>query len=311
MKILVIGDLHGRKPKIHFKKSEFDAIVLVGDVCDDSKIGPLQKKFFKRLKQVENPLNLSFEEFIEDEIGIKKYEKYEKDSLKKGNEILKYLDSFEKPIFMVAGNWDQSYGPSKIKDIDKSDYHYMKAFYDWWLGDKINAKLTKRTKNVKNCMFKNHLFNRINFIGYGLISGTEDIRKKKKKLNITKKQFEKLKKAHDKILRKLSYEFNNRNQKYPTIFITHNIPYKTKLDKIKNKDSPKNNIHAGSTIARKICKIYKPLLCIGGHIHEGKGQDKRGKTTLINPGYGKDAQVLIEIDENKRKIKNIEFYEKK
>ncbi len=82
-KLLIIGDLHGRKPKIHFKKSEFDGIILVGDVCDDSKIGPLQKKFFKKLKQIENPLELSFEEFIEKEIGKKQYEKYEKDSLKK------------------------------------------------------------------------------------------------------------------------------------------------------------------------------------------------------------------------------------
>ncbi len=210
---------------------------------------------------------------------------------------------------MVAGNWDQSYGPSKIKDIDKSDYHYMKAFYDWWLGENINAKITKGTKNVKNCMFKNHLFKGMNFIGYGLVSGTENIRKKKKKLNLTKKQFEKLKKAHDKIFRKLSSVFTYRNQKYPTLFITHNIPYKTKLDKIKNKDSPKHNTHGGSSIARKICKIYKPLLCVGGHIHEGQGQDKIGKTTVINPGFGKDAQVLIEIDEKKRKIKNIDFYE--
>jgi len=79
-KLLIIGDLHGRKPKIHFKKSDFDAIVFIGDVCDDRKIGPLFKKYFKKLKQAESPLDLSFEEFIEKEIGLKKYEKYEKDS---------------------------------------------------------------------------------------------------------------------------------------------------------------------------------------------------------------------------------------
>src|SRR6056297_3445551 len=293
-KLLIVGDLHGRKPKIHFKN--FDAIVFVGDVCDDRKIGPLFKKYFKKLKQAESPLDFSFEEFIEEEIGMKKFEQYEKESLKRGNEIMRYLDSFGKPIFMVAGNWDQSYGPSKIKDMDKSDFHYLKAFYDWWLGDKINAKITKGIKNVKNCMFKNHLFNGINFIGYGLVSGTENIRKKKKKINVTKKQFEKLKNAHDKIFKKLSSVFIHR---------------KKKLDKINQKGSHVHGKHLGSTIARKICKIYKPLLCIGGHIHEGKGKDKIGKTKVINPGFGKDAQVLIEIDEKKRKIKNIEFYGKR
>jgi len=308
-KLLIIGDLHGRKPKIHFKKNEFDAIVFVGDVCDDRKIGPLFKKFFKKLKQAENPLELSFGEFIEEEVGNKKFEQYEKDSLKKGNEILKYLDSFGKPIFMVAGNWDQSYGPSKIKDIDKDDYSYMKAFYDWWLGDKINAKLTKGTKNVRNCMYKNHLFNGINFIGYGLSSGSEK-RKKGRKLDVSKSQFEKLKKAYNKILRKLSSVFIHRNQEYPTIFITHNIPYNTKLDKIDQKGSHVHKKHMGSTIARKICKIYKPLLCVGGHIHEGRGRDKIGKTKVINPGFGQDAQVLVDIDGKKRKIKEIKFYGK-
>ena len=45
MKILVIGDLHGRKPKIHFK--DFDCVIQVGDVCDDSKFRPYIKKWFK------------------------------------------------------------------------------------------------------------------------------------------------------------------------------------------------------------------------------------------------------------------------
>ncbi len=305
MKILIIGDLHGRKPKIHLK--DFDAIVFVGDVCDDRKIGPLYKKFFRKLKNVDNPLDYSWEGFIEEEIGMKKFEQYEKESLEKGNEILKYLDSFGKPIFMVAGNWDQSYGPSKIKDIDKSDYHYLKAFYDWWLGDKINPELLKGTKNVKNCMYKNHLFNGINFIGYGLVSGKED-KKKGRKLRVNKIQSEKLKKAHDKIVNKLSEAFKKRNKKFPTIFISHNIPYDTKLDKIKNKNSHMNKMHAGSIIARRMCLKFKPLLCIGGHIHEGKGKDKIRETRVINPGFGQDAQVLIEIDKKKRKIKNIEFY---
>ena len=35
MKILVLGDLHGEKPKLRIK--DFDAIVCFGDVCSDKE----------------------------------------------------------------------------------------------------------------------------------------------------------------------------------------------------------------------------------------------------------------------------------
>lgn len=305
MKILVIGDLHGVKPKIHFK--DFDCIIQVGDVCDDSKIAPLYKKYFEILK--ENPIFIfGADEFFINEVGIKKFERYEKDSLKKGHEVLKYLDSFGKPIFMVGGNWDQSYGPSKIKDLNESDYNYLKAFYDWYLGDKLNPKLTKNLKNIKDCMYRNHVFNQVNFIGYGLSSGPELLRKKEKKLDISKKQFKKLKKSVNKIFNKLLSAYQKRNKEFPTIFISHNIPYKTKLDLVKDKKSYAYGKHLGSSIAREFCRKYQPLICIGGHIHEGKGKDRIGKTIVINPGFGKNAQVLIEIDEKKGKVKKVRFF---
>lgn len=305
MKILIIGDLHGQKPKIHFK--DFDCIVQVGDICDDSKIAPIYKKYFKLLKTKPN-FNIDLESFLIKEIGKQKLKQYEKESLKKGREILKYLNSFEKPLFIVAGNWDQSYGKTKIKNIKKNEYNNRKAIYDFYLGDKINPKLTKNLKNIKNCMYKNYEFSKINFIGYGLSSAPEEFKHRDKKLNITKKQSEILKKSYNKLLKKIFLAHEKRNKKSPTIFITHNIPYNTKLDIIKDKDSKLYKKHFGSTIARKFCEKYQPLLCIGGHIHEGKGKDKIGKTTIINPSCGKDAQVLIEIKSDK--IKKISFYKK-
>jgi Icc-related predicted phosphoesterase len=309
MKILLIGDLHGRKPILRFK--DFDCIVQVGDVGDDSKLGPLYKKYFKLLKKDENS-KLSWEQFVKKEIGVKKYDQYERESLKKGNEIMKYIDSFGKPIFMVAGNWDQSYGPTKIKDIEKSNYHYRKAFFDWYLGDKINPGLLKGTKNVHDCMHRNHEFKGINFVGYGNSSGRELMRARSKKLKVTKKQYEILKKAQKKVIDKLFNAYRSRkNKKLPTIFISHNIPYKTKLDKGKDKKSYAYGLHLGSSIARKFCEKYQPLLCVGGHVHEGVGKDKIGETIVINSGFGKNAQVLIDIDEKKGKIRKIQFYKKK
>jgi Icc-related predicted phosphoesterase len=304
MKILVIGDLHGRKPRIHFKN--FDCIVQIGDVCDDSNVAPLYKKYFNILKK--NPeFNLGVDEFFIREIGKKKLFQYERESLQKGNEILKYLDKFGKPIFMVAGNWDQSYGPSKIKNLEKSDYNYRKAFYEWYFGNKINPKLIKGVKNIKDCMYKNFEFFRLNFIGYGLSSGAERS-KRRKNLNISKEEFVKLKNSSNKIFQNLSQSYKMRNKKLPTIFISHNIPYKTKLDVVKNKKSYANKKHLGSWIARKFCEKYQPLICVGGHMHEHFGKDKIRKTIVINAGFGRDANVLIDLDEKNRKIRKITFY---
>lgn len=304
MRILVIGDLHGRKPIIKIK--DFDCMVVVGDVCDDSKIGPLYKKYFKLFK--ENP-NLEFgaDSFFISEIGKRKFKQYERESLEEGYKILKYLDSFGKPIFMIAGNWDQSYGPTKIKNLEESDYTYRKAFYDFYLGDKINPKLIKGLKNIKNCMYKNNELKGINFFGYGLSSAPEKTGSRKKKLKLTKKQITILKKSYNKLFDKLVRAFNKIEKRFPLIFITHDIPYNTKLDVGKDKKSHVYGKHLGSTIARKFCEKYQPLICVGGHIHEGKGKDKIGKTIVLNPGFGQNAQILIDIDEDKNRVRKIKF----
>ncbi|MFA5061375.1 MAG: metallophosphoesterase [Candidatus Pacearchaeota archaeon] len=317
MKLLVIGDLHGRKPII--KNKDFDALILAGDICDDRKIAPFYKKFFKLIKNKD--FDEDFDEWLIREIGKKRLKEYEKESVNIGRKTLKYIDSFGKPIFMVAGNWDQSYGKSRIKSPEDY-YSHMRCAYDLWLGDKINPSLTKGIKNLNNCMFKciefkgiknlNNCmfkcieFKGINFIGYGLSSAPEKPNKKFLK-KIKDKEAKSLKKSYKKILDKLNTAYKERkNKKLPTLFITHNIPYNTKLDTCKDKESYAYKKHLGSTIARTFCEKFRPLICTGGHVHEGKGKDKIGKTTIINPGYGKQAQILIEINE-KKKIKKIEF----
>lgn len=303
MKFLIIGDLHGKKPKIHFK--DFDAIIMTGDVCSDKEIAPYYKQYFKELKTNKNIPD--FDTYLIQKIGKGKIKQIEKNSLKEGRKILQELNKLGKPIFMVAGNWDQSYGYSKIKDLDKSDYHHMKAFLDWWAGNKINPKLTQGLSNIKDCMLGVHKFNNVNFLGYGLSSGPEKIKRKKRMKEMKVIDQEKLKRAYNKIIDKLKKAYNKRNKKFPTIFITHNIPYNTKLDIVKDKKSYAYKKHLGSTIARDFCTKYQPLLCIGGHIHDNFGKDKIKRTIVINPST---KQVLIDIDEKKGKIKKIEFYKR-
>jgi predicted phosphodiesterase len=237
----------------------------------------------------------------------------ERRSLKKGAEIMRYLDSFGKPIFMVGGNWDLSYGKSRIGDMDKSYYNYLKWFYDSWAGDEINPKLIKGLKNVRNCMLHNVEFGGINFVGYGLSSAPESLNIRKGRLKkrvkgekLSKVEVGRLKRAHDRITDKLVAAYKSRNSKLATFFISHNVPNGTKLDIVKDKKSYAYGKHLGSTIARKFCMRFKPVICVGGHIHDHRGRDKIGKTIVVNPGYGKKTQVLVDFDVEKKKVKKVQ-----
>ncbi len=301
MKILVIGDLHGRMPRIHFKK--FDCIIQIGDVCDDREFRPYYKKWFKKLK--EKDYNESIDSLLLRELGEKTLKKLEEDSIRKGRKILKYLSSFGKPLFFIPGNWDFSYGKITVKDPDKNIYNYLKYFYQAYRAKNSNPKLVRGIKNLYDCQYKLYNFLEINLVGYGLISGRDNVSRVRKK--VTKKQYSILKKMHEKIEFTLNNLFKRRNKKLPTIFLSHNVPYGI-LDKIKDKKNVNYGLHFGSQLAKKMCFKFKPILCIAGHMHENPGKKKLGSTTVINTGYGRDAQILIDLDEKKMKIRKINFW---
>jgi Icc-related predicted phosphoesterase len=304
MKVLVIGDLHGQKPVIKF--NDFDCIVQIGDVCDDKGFRPYLNKIFKLMNQGKEVPGI--DEFMISQIGKRNFIKLINDSVSKGHDILQYLNSFGKSVFFVPGNWDESYGKTKIKDMNKTAYNYMKTFNDFYLYGKANKKLMKGLNNVHDCHFKGYSFNGINFIGYGLSSGPELLENRSKSIELTNSEIKIMKREINKLYLKLKIAYNKLNKKYPLFFISHNVPFKTKLDVVKNKNSYAHKMHLGSSIARKFCLDYKPLICVGGHIHEGVGKDKLGKTLVLNPGYGKNAQVLINIDDKNGKIKRVSFY---
>ncbi|MCL5257041.1 MAG: metallophosphoesterase [Chloroflexi bacterium] len=82
------------------------------------------------------------------------------------------------------------------------------------------------------------------------------------------------------------------------IFNLHAPPYRSGLD-----DAPelKENLQmvaggatkpVGSTAVRAVIEKYQPMLGLHGHIHEGKGEQKIGKTMCINPGSAYGDWVL-------------------
>ncbi len=65
--------------------------------------------------------------------------------------------------------------------------------------------------------------------------------------------------------------------KKPWIFITHAPPKGTSLDKLEKK-------HVGSAEIAKVIDKNVPILNISAHIHENRGVDMIGKTTIFYPG---------------------------
>ena len=98
-----------------------------------------------------------------------------------------------------------------------------------------------------------------------------------------------------------------------SVFNIHVPPYGSCLDEapeltadMKPKDAGRSLIPVGSHAVRKIVDQYQPLLGLFGHVHEGKGAVRLGKTLCINPGsmyeQGRLLGTLINLDRDK--IKN-------
>jgi len=83
------------------------------------------------------------------------------------------------------------------------------------------------------------------------------------------------------------------------IFNLHAPPYRSGLDEAPEltKDlrptyAGRSLIPVGSKAVDKIINKYRPLLGLFGHIHEGKGTRKYGKTLCINPGSMYEQGIL-------------------
>jgi uncharacterized protein len=97
------------------------------------------------------------------------------------------------------------------------------------------------------------------------------------------------------------------------IFNIHVPPYKSSLDEAPELDKdlrPKMAGQAlkpvGSTALRKVIAETQPLLGLHGHIHEGRGATRIGKTLCINPGSMYEQGTLLGaiVKLGKNKIEN-------
>ena len=106
----------------------------------------------------------------------------------------------------------------------------------------------------------------------------------------------------DEDLLKVRYEAMTSKLKDPrnAVFNVHVPPYKSNLDEapeldenLRPKMAGQSMKPVGSTALRKAIESVQPLLGLHGHIHEGRGSSRIGKTLCINPGSMYEQGTLL------------------
>jgi Icc-related predicted phosphoesterase len=103
-----------------------------------------------------------------------------------------------------------------------------------------------------------------------------------------------------------------------TIFNFHAPPFGSNLDDAPALDDDLQPIlggramrPVGSRAVRESIAEHQPLVSLHGHIHEGKGTQRLGKTLAINPGSAYEEGVLqgsiVELDDKRGKVKNYQL----
>lgn len=218
------------------------------------------------------------------------------DDMNSGERVLKKLNTLSIPAVAALGNVDWP----EADDVADSDFLSARKSREKWKfeldRDNYFANLIKKYKNV-------HLINYSywKFKDYILIGARGHTFPGNPKSRAYKK--------HKKILLGLFKKFQRENKAGKVIFVSHNVPYRTKLDKIGIKAHKLvRGKHYGSKLIKEIILKCKPRLHIGGHIHEGRGVQKIGRTLLVNPGSaheGKGAIVEIRGTDAKVRVKLI------
>lgn len=263
MKILVVGDCHGVKPVIDEEAEEADVILATGDICGDSD--KMRNAMFQAMDT---------EKMWYDILGRQEAEKAVKKSLEKGEKVLEYLDSFNKPVFLVPGNWDWNGEEEGWKFLEENRFQEIVDDY----------------RNIHNINRESMQDSNFCYIGYGPCPGPEVPQYEDDKPE-DPGEMDEIRKNYEKDLDEIGKLFEK--SKNPVIFLSHNVPHDTSLDRIENPESPADGRHYGSLVVKELIEEKSPVLSAAGHMHEGFGEEKIGETLAINAGL--HSTVMVEI----------------
>ncbi len=273
MKILAIGDFHGKFPaklKKIAKRKDIDLVLCTGDLGGSDK---LLKILFKYM-----------DKNWWKEIGPEKTRQYVLEDYDSGKKIIKELNLLNKKIYMIPGNWDFT---SKT---------FLKR-----TGGLILSKYQDLIKKKKNLHWWNRGLKRLdglNILAFGgMVTAGAYLKKNKV---FSKKQ----KNKYIKKNKKETKQIMKHGKKDIDILFTH-YPPQGIFDIVRFKgENPFNRKHIGFNGYIKFIKKYKPRLVICGHMHEYQGKKKFRDTLIVTTGAAKDGKAaIIDIPEKKGKIK--------
>jgi Icc-related predicted phosphoesterase len=266
MKILAIGDFHGRFPeklKAQIKKEDADLILALGDYTGLPEWRPIvmkQLKAGKKGKEVPSG---------EDIIGKKRYAALLKKDFNAGLDVLGKLNKLGKPVLIIFGNGD-----------------WYKSFFND--TGKTYEKYLKKMKNLKNINYGKTKFRGVNFVGFG---GYMDI-----DAYFNKKEWKQDEGIEERIKRRKQSKkmlFNNlKKVKGDKILVFHYTP-KGVFDIIHNKNNPLHGKSAGVGIFNEAIARFNPKLVFCGHMHEYQGKKMLGKSLVVNPGDAERGRFAV------------------
>lgn len=264
MKILVIGDPHGRLDKIKkISKKGIDLILLTGDL---GKADLARKRFFENFERKKEGLP----ELQKDKRFVANVH-YEIHNSTLG--ILKYLSKYA-PVYTIQGN----VGIPTISDVKKEKKKWG-----------INLPSTKKEiDSMKDVYVAKNTLRKIDDLKIGFLEYFTDVNwvKDFKPANYQKRMKSAIKQA--KKAKRVLKRFGSLE-----ILVCHQPPYGF-LDKVGHPAPVKwHGKHAGSQAILDYVKKYQPKYVFCGHIHEGEGNTKIGKTEVYNLGVG--GHKIIEI----------------
>jgi Icc-related predicted phosphoesterase len=274
MKILVVGDCHGVKPDIEEEVGDADLILATGDICGDSD--EVRNAMFQAMDS---------EKMWYDVLGREEAKKAVEKSIAEGREVLEHLNSFGKPVFLVPGNWDWTGEENQWEFMEENRFR----------------ELVEEFQNIHNIDREVFRTSGLSFIGYGPCPAPEfpqyedDMPEDPEELEEMKKEYRERKEELEEIFESAAD---------PVIFLSHNVPNDTSLDKIENPDSPAEGRHYGSLVVRDFIEDFQPVFSAAGHIHEGYGVEDIGDTVALNAGLYGFVTVEIESEE----VEDLGFY---
>ncbi|VVB80689.1 Metallophosphoesterase, calcineurin superfamily [uncultured archaeon] len=285
VKILAVGDFHGKLSEKLFNKIakiKPDYILSPGDFCGNEKLGKLFFKYVYGKSEDEVPYKIK-----------KEVVKLEGQAFRSGVGMIETLKRLKIPTFAIRGNWDPTpLGHDLVGKLKREELVEVRKFER--VQNKLFTFVDLFQKEFPEFILIGGASStspsglKMDSLERRLVKNGFSEEEAKEYVISLKKNWKFRQKLYEKIFEK-AISIKKRTGK-KIIFLTHNAPYKTRLDLIRH--GPQKGKHYGSFQEQLLIKKYQPDIVICGHMHENFGKDKIGKSIIYNSGSAMDGKFI-------------------